>query len=279
MKGWILCDRSNHYEVEALLKQEGNLQAVYPGDLHFAVGGSMYYQGEAVKMPDLIIGAFQEEVTSYNLAVLRQLEFLGAYCVNPAEVIIRCNDKLLTSQILHSRNIPVAVTALYRKGMELDFIEQDFTFPLVVKVKAGAKGKGVVLVRDVQELRNVLEMSMADELLIQEYIASSRGRDIRVLTVGQEIVGYYMRSSTTDFRSNIALGGSMAEQKVTSKIRDLALKTAEALGLRVGGIDLLLTEDGYVVGEANAMPGFSALKGTDIAGRIIKKLYHLAQSN
>ncbi|NOY75556.1 MAG: 30S ribosomal protein S6--L-glutamate ligase, partial [Kiritimatiellaeota bacterium] len=41
----------------------------------------------------------------------------------------------------------------------------------------------------------------------------------------------------------------------------LADATAEALGLFVGGIDLLFTDDGYVVCEANSVPGVVLPRG------------------
>jgi len=54
---------------------------------------------------------------------------------------------------------------------------------------------------------------------------------------------------------------------------EIALKAADALGLEIAGVDLIVDADGKVrVIELNYSPGFSGLEaatGLDIAGRII----------
>jgi ribosomal protein S6--L-glutamate ligase len=54
---------------------------------------------------------------------------------------------------------------------------------------------------------------------------------------------------------------------------EIALKAADALGLEIAGVDLIVNADGKVhVVELNYSPGFSGLEaatGLDIAGEII----------
>jgi gamma-F420-2:alpha-L-glutamate ligase len=40
----------------------------------------------------------------------------------------------------------------------------------------------------------------------------------------------------------------------------IALETAKIMGLDIAGIDLLFTEEGYVVCEANSNPGFNGFE-------------------
>ena len=60
----------------------------------------------------------------------------------------------------------------------------------------------------------------------------------------------------------------------------IALETAKVLGLDIAGVDLLFTENGYVVCEANSNPGFSGFEkycGLDVADRITEYIKYKIQ--
>ena len=87
-----------------------------------------------------------------------------------------------------------------------------------------------------------------------------------------------MHASTSDNapgnRRCIALagGGSGEAIRLPRRYRNCALKATRALGLDVGGVDMLETDDGPVVLEVNASPGLEGIEtcsGLDIAGAVI----------
>jgi len=132
---------------------------------------------------------------------------------------------------------------------------------LVLKVIGGSKGDGVVLVDTPEHLENLLQIANAgeiqEELILQEMITSSKGRDLRVVIANGKAISCAQRiSAKGGFKSNYSAGGSISSYTLDKKIIEIAEKTAEILGLFVGGIDLLFSDNGFVVCEANSIPGF-----------------------
>jgi glutathione synthase/RimK-type ligase-like ATP-grasp enzyme len=62
------------------------------------------------------------------------------------------------------------------------------------------------------------------------------------------------------FKANYSVGGSVSEYVPDEKAVELSVKTAELLDIQVAGIDLLFTDDGYTICEANTFPGFKGLE-------------------
>src|SRR6185312_14700244 len=91
------------------------------------------------------------------------------------------------------------------------------------------------------------------DYVFQKFIATSRGRDIRVNIVGGEIVAAMYRHSESDFRANITNGGVASEVGLTDAQRALAISAAEAVGAEFAGVDLLFGDNEEpLVCEVNA---------------------------
>jgi RimK family alpha-L-glutamate ligase len=147
-------------------------------------------------------------------------------------------------------------------------------FPMVVKEAFGSFGKQVYLAENATQLREIVEGLGAKPFLMQEFIASSRGRDLRINVVGGKVVGVMLRENERDFRSNISGGGRGKSYSPTKEQVDIALQACEALGLDFAGVDVLFGEGGEpLVCEVNSNPHFkSSLKyaGVDVAREIIR---------
>jgi RimK family alpha-L-glutamate ligase len=269
MTGFVLYAGPKNIELQLLQdaadKLSINLNVIdprYAEPIINSDGAEIMLNGKITPTPDFVISAFTHSLLYYNFAVLRQLESKGALCINRASVIDNTIDKLRTLQLLAESGIPVPKTLLYRPGMPLDTIEQEFTFPMVIKISGGSKGQGVVLAHNRKQLDSILQIATAGELqqnlLIQEMITPSKGRDLRVVICGGKAVTCAIRKSaeTGEFRSNYCAGGTISSYELTDEIIKLANQVATKLGMFVGGIDLLFGEDGFVVCEANSVPGF-----------------------
>jgi hypothetical protein len=84
--------------------------------------------------------------------------------------------------------------------------------PVVIKLLEGTQGIGVILAPQVKVAEAIIETlhSTKQNVLIQKFIAESRGRDIRALVVGDRVVAAMRRSASGDeFRSNVHRGGSV----------------------------------------------------------------------
>ncbi|NEV63711.1 RimK family alpha-L-glutamate ligase [Thiorhodococcus minor] len=276
MHGWILYTGKVVPELtracDEALAAGVKLEVVAPKEVALILDpeepAKLFLRGELVRIPMFVIAAFVEEADAYNLALLQQLETQGVLCVNRAETLKRTGDKLLTLQLLAGRGIPVPKTVLVRPDTSPAFIAEQLGLPVVVKVLDGSKGHGVALVQSQKELETLLEMMDAAHcptaLLAQEFVADSRGRDLRVLVVdGQPRVCMQRRNRSAEgFKSNVSVGGSAEAYPLTDTIRALAEQVIAVIGLDIGGIDLLFKGDGFVVGEANSIPGFQGIESS-----------------
>lgn len=228
--------------------------------------GVVRVEGDARPLPQFAIAAFVDEADHYNFALMRQLDTQGVVCVNPMEAMRNCEDKLLTLQLLAAGGLPVPRTLLWRPGLRADTIEARLGLPVVMKLLRGSRGQGVFLVHTRAELANHLDLihygRIHDDVIFQELIPSTKGRDLRVMVIGGRARACMLRrsGSADGFKANISQGGSAEAFPMTDEIRRLAEETARLLGLVYGGIDLLFTDTGFVVCEANSVPGFKGLE-------------------
>lgn len=230
-----------------------------------AHGWSAIYQGRELKKPDLIIPRCGSETAYFTLAVLRHFERQGVAIANSPAAIESVADKLHTLQVLAGAKLPVPKTILGKFPIDVDLVERELGFPVVVKKLRGTRGAGVVLAENrnqFDDLANLLDgTTSGSDFLFQQYIKASHGRDVRVLVIDGRAVAAMERQATDGgFKSNISLGGSAKPFKLTKAMADLAINVARELNLEIAGIDILFDKDGYRICEANSAPGFQGLE-------------------
>src|SRR5260370_15160087 len=76
----------------------------------------LFYQGEPVGQVDAVIPRIGASITAYGLAVVRQFEMMGVYCLNESQAIARSRDKLRSLQILCRHDIGVPPTVYTRQA-------------------------------------------------------------------------------------------------------------------------------------------------------------------
>ena len=212
--------------------------------------------------------------------LLAAIDKLGIPLFNPARGIRLCDDKMETCIALADAGIPMPKTLpaplCYTQGAAIPFsevetLEDALGYPIVVKESFGSLGCGVSLAEDRPALLSSMERLKGEPHLYQQYIAESRGRDARVITVGGEVVGGMLRESRGDFRSNIGAGGRGTPYQVPPAMARLAERVADILGLVYCGIDFLFGEGGApLVCEVNSNAFFAAFErvtGINVAAR------------
>ena len=193
------------------------------------------------------------------------LERAGYRLYNSARSIELCDDKMRTLIAL-AGELPVPRTVsspLMYRVKEDDFaarVERHLGLPVVVKKNFGSMGYGVRLARTREELREIREEWKLEPHLYQEYLAESAGRDIRVIVVGGRALGAMERVNAGDFRSNVEQGGVGRAIALSPRMREIAERAAELLGLCYAGVDLLETDAGPVLCEVNSNAYFRAFE-------------------
>src|SRR5260221_3405690 len=118
----------------------------------------LFYRGEPVGPVDAVIPRIGASITFYGLAVMRQFELMGVYCLNESQAIARSRDKLRSLQILSRHEIGLPPTVFTRQaGHVADCIERVDGVPVVVKLLQATQGIGVVLAESPQAASSVIE--------------------------------------------------------------------------------------------------------------------------
>jgi len=193
----------------------------------------------------------------------------------PSRAVEVARDKAHCLRALADAGLPIPRTALVRQESDVEWaIDAVGGPPVVLKFPRGTHGVGVFLAETLEGARTVLEAMWGVErnLLVQRYVSASAGRDVRLFVVGDDVVAAIgRRAPEGSFRSNLHHGGRAEAIEPDDSLTDLALRAAGALGLRVAGIDVLLSEDGPLLIEANSSPGLEGIEdatGIDVAGTI-----------
>ena len=228
-------------------------------------GWSAIYQGRKLPKPDLIIPRTGSETTYFTLAVLRHFERQGIAMVNSSTAVEAVADKLQTLQMLSGAGIPIPKTILGKFPVDVNVIERELGFPVVVKTLRGTRGNGVLLCANREQFNDLATLldgaQSGSDFIFQRYIKASHGRDVRVLVInGRAVAAMERRSTDGSFKSNISLGGVGSAFEPTPAMAELAVRVASVLGLDVAGVDILLDGDTYRICEANSSPGFQGLE-------------------
>ena len=195
---------------------------------------------------------------------------MGVLFINSSDSIDNVKDKLYTMQILASHNVPHPKTMLVRNPVDVDYVEKRIGFPIVVKSLSGTHGKGVYLAEKKKNFSQLMDMmeqfNDRFNIILQEFVSDSHGKDIRVVVVGGRVIGAMKRESKDgDFRANITRGGGAKPVEVDEQMEYLALESTKLLNLDIGAVDLLYDNGGYKICEVNSSPGFYGMeKYTDI---------------
>ena len=243
----------------------------------------VFVAGEELKDVAVAIPRIGASVTGAGLAVVRQLEAQGVPVVNGAAGIANSRDKLRALQLLAQAGIDVPRTVLARGGGDIkELVAHVGGLPAILKLIQGTQGVGVMIAHSEAEVESILATlwDLGQEILLQEFIAESRGRDVRALVVGDRVAGAMRcEAPSGEFRSNLHRGGEGSALELSAEYAQAAVRAARVLGLSVAGVDLLEAESGPKVMEVNSSPGFEGLERAtrvDIAGAIVDHAVRLA---
>jgi ribosomal protein S6--L-glutamate ligase len=234
----------------------------------------LFYRGEEILATDVhvAIPRIGASITGYGLSVVNQLDMMGVPVLNAAVPISRSRDKLRALQLLSRFGIDIPRTVMCRYRDEVEgAVEMVGGLPCIIKLIQGTQGVGVMIANTLAEVAGMLDTlwTLGQEILLQELVAESRGKDVRALVVGDRVVAAMRRTARAgDFRSNIHRGGVAEAVTLEREYAEAAVKAARVMGLEVAGVDMLEARTGPKIMEVNSSPGFEGLEaasGVDIA--------------
>ncbi len=242
--------------------------------------GNVVLQGEK---PDFVV--FWDK----DVLFATMLEKLGIKVFNNSRAIEICDDKAKTVVALAECGIAMPKTVVsplvFANCDENDetFINnlvQTIDFPVVVKESSGSFGWQVYLAKNKQELKDLRKKLLHTSHLYQQFVSSSKGKDVRVIVVGGKAIASMVRQNQNDFRANVELGGTAKYMPVDDVFLRTAETCAKVLGLDYAGVDLLIDKNGLpLVCEVNSNAYFKGMQScfdVDVADlylqHILKKL-------
>ena len=238
---------------------------------------SIYYSGRKVNPPDVLIPRIGATLTNYGISVVRQFEILGSNVTNSADSISRSRDKMRALQILAAEGIHIPKTVMARNPNQLvRALQLTDGPPAILKLIEGTQGIGVILSETKQSFESTLDTlwNLGQDILIQQFIADSRGRDIRAFVVNGKVIAAMKREAAAEeFRANIHRGGTGKTVILTSIQEETAVKATEILGLGIAGVDFFDIPGEPIIIELNSSPGLQGIEkatGVDVATEIIK---------
>ncbi len=236
----------------------------------------LYFRQKQLTHYDAVLPRIGASITYFGTAVVRQFEQMDIFCANSSGGISNSRDKLRSLQILSRHQIGIPQTTFVRDKKDvLPAIERVGGAPVVIKLLEGTQGIGVLLAESVKSAEAIIEMlqSQKQNVLIQKFVAESKGRDIRAFVVGDQVVAAMRRvAQGQEFRSNVHRGGVTESVTLDAAYCETAVRAAQIMGLRVAGVDMLESNDGPQIMEVNSSPGLEGIERCtqlDIAGSIV----------
>jgi len=286
MNGWIIHKKQlgENHEVQRLVeefeKQGVKIRVVNPKDVDIFVDRedrkSIIVEGKPRKLPDFVLPRTGSGTTYFIKAIIRHMERLGVTMINGSDAIDNVKDKLYSQQILGQSNLPCPKTMLVKHPINVKLVEENLNYPMIVKTLSGSYG-GVFMVENRKQFVQMMKMAELTRpsynIIIQECIEDSFGKDLRVLVVNGKVVGCMMRQSVDgDFRANITRGGEAIPYQIDDDIEWISGECARLLDLDIAGVDLLFNGDSYTICEVNSAPGFEGMEKytkTNIAEKMV----------
>ena len=271
MKGWLIINTfmasqkfDNLYKLlsDAFKKRGVSLDIKKAEDISLEVNKPI------INKPDFAI--FWDK----DIYLAKRLEQNGVRLFNTSKAVELCDNKILMYQELAKNNIRIPRTFIAPKTFEglgyvdlsfLDKVSNEIGWPIVIKEAYGSFGEQVYLADNKEAATEIIKRIGYKDFLMQEFISSSKGRDIRINVVGDQVVASMLRENKDDFRSNISSGGNGTKYEPDEEYKKLAVIASKALGLSFAGVDVMFGKDGPIICEVNSNPQFaSTLKATGI---------------
>jgi len=204
-------------------------------------------------------GAVIQRCVSYyrNLHSTAALEGLGVNVINCLNTGIFAGNKLFTHMLLKKNGVPTPnATVSFSKDAALQILDEQ-GYPKVIKPTVGSWGRLISKLNDRDSAEGIIEsrekMYPIYQVHYLEEFVKRPPRDIRAIMVGDKIVAaIYRTSGDGAWKTNMALGGTATQCKVTEEMEEMCIKAKNAVQGQIVGVDLMESDErGLVVHEVN----------------------------
>lgn len=226
--------------------------------------GQLIVDGVTNRETDLVIARSILYSIKENVALLVHLRNSGIRVFDNNLISLSYSiNKVADLMRLASANIPVPNTRHSHDFTHFVSLAEQLKYPLIIKPTSTGQGVGVTKIDSEEELLDFTGKAIkngrsAGRYIMQEFIPYLF--DLRLLIIGTDY--YCMRRIPRqgDFRANFSLGGTVEIYQPTDETVALAKKALAAVGMTIGGVDVLITKDRQYILEVNHNPGFQGME-------------------
>lgn len=245
---------------------------------------AIHYQGHSLPRYDALFAHIHPTHTFYGVAILRQFESLGTFCVNSATGIANASDRLYSHQLLGRAGVTMPTTAFaHYPGDTKDMIKIVGGAPLVIKLLEGQQGKGAVLAQTNKAAEAVIQAfrGLKANFIAQEYIHESKTKDVVCVVLGNKIItAIEKETSTLELLDDSITPKKPRIIEITPIERKMAVRAVRVLGLKFAVVNFIRTKSGPRIIDVNCSPSFKKIEkisGIDLAALIIDYIEHHAR--
>ncbi len=241
-----------------------------------ASGPTLRWRAGAFPAADVVIPRIGVSIHQYGLSVVKQLELAGIPVLNGSAAIEASRHKMRSLQLLSAAGlaVPRTVMASGPRGLAA-LVERVGGVPVLLKVLSSDGKGGVMVCESLQSLEAALEAvhGLGKDLVVQQYLRGGRGRDLRALVVGGEVVAALRRRAAAGrFARTLRRGARFDAVSLPARHVRLAVEAARVLDLRACAVDMLDEKEGPLVFEVNASPSIREAESAcqvDVAARVV----------
>lgn len=139
-----------------------------------------------------------------------------------------------------------------------DFLINSIKFPCIVKPNRGGRSTYTYVVNNQNELESIMKTLPKVEFIFQEYIKSIDNYTLRIEAIDGKIFSAVKRSMDESGISSYHRGAEYEHiDMLDTCISDLVIKVLEILDIKMGGIDVIVSENGPYIIDVNATSNYS----------------------
>ena len=185
-------------------------------------------------------------------------EAAGLRTVNSRTATERVRNKAEMAIALADAGIPTPTTLVGSTAALAAELAQH-EYPIVLKPVFGDNGRGLRLVADPRDLR---DLDWPEPVALAQRFIASDGRDLKLYVIGTRVFAVRKPSS---FRPGPEHAGADRDGAVpvTLALRELALRCGRVFGLELFGVDCIEGPDGPWVIEVNEFPNYTGVARAD----------------
>ncbi|AVH67336.1 glutathione synthase [Nostoc sp. 'Peltigera membranacea cyanobiont' 213] len=214
----------------------------------------------------------------YATYILDYIDQNKTLLINSPSGIRGANEKMYALQF--TKAIPETIVSADKEFIR-EFVKAKGA--AVLKPLGNKAGEGILFMQSSdRNFNSIVELSTLQgrvPVMVQTYLPEAKAGDKRIILLNGEPIGALNRlSSGTDFRNNMATGGTVAQTEITSRENEICTQVAERLrqdGLIFVGIDVI---GGYLtevnVTSPTGIREIDRLDGTNLGHQVIQWIEH-----